>query len=600
MPLTLLHGREIDVMDFKVAGDSAIVVRFGNEIDEETNKKVRSLRLVMDEETIEGVTEVVPTYCTLYIFYNPLVIETNTLIQKLKSIIEKAAERKLPEPNVVEVPVAYGGECGPDLEDLAKLHNLTPEEVIERHSGKEYLVYMLGFTPGFTFCGGLGDDLATPRHKDPRLKILPGSVGIAGKQTGLYAISSPGGWQLIGRTYMRFYDPAKTPPTPVKAGDYLKFKAISAEEFETNRAEIDSVDLPPDYSDWEPGGYEIFETVTPGMLTTIQDRGMLGYQELGISGSGAMDEISLRAANRIVGNDDNAPALEITMMGPHFKVLGDALVAVAGGDLSFSINDAPAPLYTAVKVVKGDKITFGAVKSGMRAYLAVSGGFSVPIVMGSASTGLKAQIGGYKGRKLQKGDVLNHSSQRLPRAFEGYSFDPGELNFEAEGDVFRVIPGPENDHFTPEGIKTFFTSEYKLGDNCDRMGCRMEGPKIEHNEKGPGIVSDGITMGSIQVPGEGYPLVLLKDRQAIGGYSKIGTVCTVDAFRLGQKKPGDKVRFVEVSLEEGQRLLRKMEYVVSGIGAKQKFQEMTGAEDGELLRMTIGDQFYNVFIEKQR
>ncbi len=588
-----------DVLEFKVAGDSTLLVRFGNEIDEEVNKKVRSMRLALEEEKVEGIVEVVPTYCTLYIFYNPFIVSTEDLIATLKSVLAKAADRPLPTPRIVEVPVAYGGEHGPDLEGLAKLHNMTPEEVIKKHTSKDYLVYMLGFTPGFTFCGSVDDEIATPRHKDPRLKILPGSVGIAGKQTGLYAISSPGGWQLIGRTYTRFYNPDKNPPTPVRAGDYLRFVPIDAKTFEKNRADIDAVDQPADYTDWNPGGEPCFETVLPGALTTVQDRGRYGYQELGISGSGAMDEISYRVANRIVGNDDDAPALEITMMGPQFKVLRDALIAVAGANLSMTVNGTPAPMYKAMKVTAGDVIAFGAPVSGMRAYLAVHGGICVPIVMGSASTGLKAQIGGYKGRKLEKGDVLNVKASPIPEAFVGYGIDPAILNFGAENEILRVVPGPETEHFTEEGIKTFYSSEYELGENTDRMGSRLSGPKIEHNEKGPNIVSDGITLGSIQVPGEGYPLVLLKDRQAIGGYSKIGTVCTVDAFRMGQKRPGEKVRFREITVEEGQAILRRMEYIVSGIGAKERFMTETGVSDAEMLRVTVGDRSYNVFVEKK-
>lgn len=586
-------------MEFKIAGDSTLLIRFGNEIDEEVNKKVRSMRLALEEEAVPGIIEVVPTYCTLYIFYNPFIVRTNDLIARLKDVLAKAAEKALPEPRVIEVPVAYGGEYGPDLEGVAKQHGLTPKEVIKKHTSKEYLVYMLGFTPGFTFCGSVDDDLATPRHKDPRLKILPGSIGIAGKQTGLYAISSPGGWQLIGRTYMRFYNPDKTPPTPVRAGDYLKFVPVDAKTFEKNRAEIDAVDVPRDYSDWDAGGEPVFEAVLPGALTTIQDKGRYGYQELGISGSGAMDEISFRIANRLLGNDDNAPALEVTMMGPQLKVLKDALIAVTGANLSMTVNGSLTPMYTAVKVKAGDTVAFGAPVSGMRAYLAVNGGFSVPIVMGSASTGLKAQVGGFKGRKLEKGDVLNSAACPILERFVGYSIDPAILNVGVEDNIFRVIPGPETEHFTEAGIHTFYSSEYALGENTDRMGSRLEGATIEHNEKGPNIISDGITMGSIQVPGEGYPLVLLKDRQAIGGYSKIGTVCTIDAFRMGQKRPGEKIRFKEISLEEGQQILKKMEYIISGIGAKERFMEENGVADVEMLRVTVGDSSYNVFVEKK-
>jgi len=372
---------------------------------------------------------------------------------------------------------------------------------------------------------------------------------------------------------------------------------ISAKEFEKHREEVEAADNPPDYSKWEPEGEAVLNVVTPGALSSIQDRGRYGYQELGISASGAMDELAFRLANRIVGNDDNAPALEITMIGPRLEVVRETLVAVTGADLSFAVNGKVAPLYTAIKLNPGDVITFGAIKRGMRSYIAINGGISVPIAMGSASTGLKGQIGGYKGRKLEKGDVLKSKAKSISEVFVGYSVDPSEFTFGAQDGVYRVILGPEDDYFTEKGIETFFNSEYSLSDNCDRMGARLDGPEIEHNEKGAGIVSDGITMGAIQVPAQGYPLVLLKDRGTVGGYTKIGTLCTLDVFRFGQNKPGDKVRFEQIPLEEAQNLLRQMEYKISKVGTKHKIQALTGAKDGDLLRVVIGNESYDVFVE---
>lgn len=584
-------------MEFLIAGDSSLVVRFGKEINEQINQKVRAFRIAAEKQKIKGIIELVPTYCTVYVFYDPLVASTEEVIASLRSVGEAAAKTELPTPNIVKVPVAYGGECGPDIENVAKAHGMTVEEVIKRHSGRDYLVYMLGFTPGFSFCGGMDEDLATPRIKSPRVKVPAGSVGIAGKQTGLYAISSPGGWQLIGRTSMRFYDPEKEPPVPVKAGDYIRFVPISAEEFEKRRAEVEAADNPPDYSDWKPAGSPVFNVLAPGALSSIQDRGRIGYQELGISCSGAMDELAFRLGNRIVGNDDNAPSLEITMIGPRLEAAKDTLVAVTGADLSFMINNRPAPMYTAVKVKAGDVISFGAARKGVRAYVSVNGGFSIPLVMGSASTGLKGKIGGYMGRKLEKGDILKSVPNSVPEVFVGYSVDPGDFKFGAEDGVFRVVLGPEDDYFTDEGIRTFLNSEYKLNENCDRMGARLDGPCIEHNEKGAGIVSDGITVGAIQVPGEGHPLVLLKDRGTVGGYSKIATMCSVDICRFGQNKPGDTVRFEAISLGEAQNLLRQMEYKVSKVGVKRRIQAATGAADGDMLRVTVGGAVYDVFVE---
>lgn len=157
-------------MEIKVAGDSSLVVKFGNEIDEKINQKVRAFRLAAEKRSIKGIIEYIPTYCTVYVIYDPLVIGTDALIKELENVAKEANEVELPASNIVEVPVAYGGEYGPDLENVASAHNLTPKEIIERHCAKDYLVYMLGFTPGFSFCGALGDDVATPRLKQPRTR----------------------------------------------------------------------------------------------------------------------------------------------------------------------------------------------------------------------------------------------------------------------------------------------------------------------------------------------------------------------------------------------------------------------------------------------
>lgn len=584
-------------MKILIAGDSAVAVRFGDKISEDINRQVRAFRSAVRKKEISGVIEYIPTYCSVYVIYDPLVITTDSLIGRLNEIAEEASAAELPEPDIVEVPVAYGGINGPDLESLAKAHGLTPEEVIKRHSGKDYLVYMLGFTPGFAFCGTVEDEIATPRLESPRLKVPAGSIGIAGKQTGLYAISSPGGWQLIGRSTMRFYDPEKEPPTPVKAGDYVRFVPISAEEFEKHRAEVEAADNPPDYSSWSPQGTDAFTVTAPGLLSSIQDRGRRGYQEFGISGAGAMDELAFRLANRILGNDDNAPALEITMAGPVLAAEKELLVSVTGADLSLSVNGVPADMYKALRLKKGDVLAFGAPKSGMRAYIAVNGGFSIPPVMGSASTALNGKIGGYKGRRLQKGDVLKSRPENIPASTEGYSADPGDFTLGAVPGEFRVVLGPEDDHFSEKGIDTFFGSEYKLSENCDRMGARLEGPAVEHNEKGPGIVSDGISMGAIQIPGNGAPMVLLKDRGTVGGYTKIGTLCTVDTFRFAQCRPGDVVRFRRVTLEEAQKLLKEMEHKLSKVSPSDIKQNNSHAT-ARAFRITVGGNSYDVLVEE--
>ncbi len=225
---------------FIYLGDTSFLVRLGDEISEEINRIVRALVLSLEKEPIEGIVEVVPTYRSVMIDFEPTLLHPKRLAELLDERIKKLSEVKLPPPRIIEVPTVYGGKFGPDIEFVAKYNNLTVDEVIELHSKPNYLVYMLGFAPGFTYLGGLDERLWTPRLKNPRTKVPAGSVGIGGKQTGVYAIETPGGWRIIGRTYLKIYDPQRDPPVMVRVGDYLKFVPITEEEFFKNyKGEVD-------------------------------------------------------------------------------------------------------------------------------------------------------------------------------------------------------------------------------------------------------------------------------------------------------------------------------------------------------------------------
>jgi len=216
-------------MDFKPAGDSALVIIFGNEISESVNKKVHAVANAIEKAKPEWLIEVVPTYTSIYVYYDPLKINYQEILKAVEPFL--SAEPKEEEHRVVGIPTVYGGEFGPDIEFVANYNGLTIDDVIELHSKPSYRVYMLGFTPGFAYLGGMDERIATPRLEKPRLKVPAGSVGIAGKQTGIYPLESPGGWRLIGRTPLRLFDPNKALPTLLQPGDYVKFVPIDEEEF---------------------------------------------------------------------------------------------------------------------------------------------------------------------------------------------------------------------------------------------------------------------------------------------------------------------------------------------------------------------------------
>ncbi|WP_297556607.1 5-oxoprolinase subunit PxpB [Thermococcus sp.] len=215
-------------MKIKPLGDSALLISFGETIDEEINEKVHALTRTIEQANFEWLVEVVPAYSSLAVIYDPTLVDFESVKRAIEGI-EIASERF--EGKLVEVPVVYGGKYGPDLEFVAKYNGLSVDDVIEIHSRPVYRVYFLGFLPGFAYLGGMDERIATPRLEKPRLKVPAGSVGIAGKQTGIYPLESPGGWRLIGRTPLRLFNPAKDPPTLFRPGDRVKFVPIDESEF---------------------------------------------------------------------------------------------------------------------------------------------------------------------------------------------------------------------------------------------------------------------------------------------------------------------------------------------------------------------------------
>jgi len=306
-------------------------------------------------------------------------------------------------------------------------------------------------------------------------------------------------------------------------------------------------------------GMNTFEVLSPGIISTVQDLGRFGCARYGVAASGALDGFAARAANLLVGNDENAAVVEATLMGLRLKILRDTVVAVTGGDLQPRIGAGPLPLWRAHRVREGDTLVFSGPASGLRAYLAVAGGIRVAAVMGSRSTNLASGFGGFEGRGLRKGDVLAAGPAEDPLRFADRAFLPEEVPVCASPWRLRVVWGPQDDHFSEEGRQVFATVAFSVSPDSDRTGIRLKGPAVDRK---PGleesIISEGILPGAIQVPGDGQPIIILGET-ASGGYRKIATVISADLARLGQITPGDEVSFEAVAIEEAVQALREME-----------------------------------------
>ncbi len=295
------------------------------------------------------------------------------------------------------------------------------------------------------------------------------------------------------------------------------------------------------------------EILRPGLVSSIQDLGRFGYQSSGFAPTGAFDSISMRRANALVGNDPGEAVIEMMLLGITAKFHTACVIALTGADMAPKLNGYAVENGAAIRVSAGDVLELSGTLGGMCCYLAVSGGFDIPLVMGSRSTGMRFGLGGFEGRKLAAGDVIklrapvpdlpNFQCRRLPT-----------LPVFSKHVVLRAIPGPQDYMFPEEEVKAFFSRPYSVTNATDRMGIRLEGEPIVPKGKSD-IISDGTVFGAIQVPTGGQPIILMADRQTTGGYAKIATVISADLPRAAQMTPGCTVRFMRVTVDQAQDIL---------------------------------------------
>ncbi len=581
-----------------------MLVEVGPVADEATLERVLGVARALASALLPGVTDIVPSFNTVTVHYDPVAIPAGagSPVARVAEWLRLTATAAKPIAGVpgreVVVPVCYGGEFGPDLTAVARRAGLDEAEVIRVHSSVRYRVAAVGFAPGFPYLLGLPARLHMPRRANPRVSVPMGSVGIGGSQTGVYPFATPGGWQLIGRTPLRFFRPESRLPSLLYPGDYLRFKPIAASEWTEGppvEAPGPSPTKPSGLSKWtrlipgraarapakaapvadapvtvtEPPPQGLIEILRVGGLTTVQDLGRTGWQRVGVTPGGAMDRQAARVANLLLGNPENSPLLESALTGPELCFHAETWIAVTGAVVEGVAGWRP------LRMAAGTRLSLGKVTRGAHLYVAVAGGIAVPPMLGGSGTLLRAEFGGFQGRALRTGDrlgvgpstvALDRSRGDWAAAWEFWTAHGSEAKV-------RFVRGRSWPAFDELARTAFTTTAWRIGPQSDRMGLRLAGPVLTAALPGE-LISSGVTFGAVQVPPNGQPIVLMADRQTLGGYPKIAHVISVDLPLLAQARPGDTVRFTEIPVAEAQVCAAELEKSLAllrlGVAAKLK------------------------------
>ncbi|MDQ6892391.1 MAG: 5-oxoprolinase/urea amidolyase family protein [Acidobacteriota bacterium] len=523
--------------------DGAILVEYPELDEEEANQASVALAGFLVARAGEGFRDAIPGARTLFCEFDPLQIPHETLA--------RAIERAKPEAAAAagsvrehRIPVYYGGgggggeEAGADLSALAGAAGMDEAGFAALHASATYRVAFLGFAPGFAYTTGLPAALRFPRRSTPRTRVPAGALAVAGPYTGIYPNAGPGGWNLIGSAAVRLFNPRRQPPATLMPGDRVVFEALAAADFP--RALVDAGaearleaerGAPSSGAGPERRGDEVLRVESPGLWSAPCGAPRYGAGSSGVPPGGAMDQASLRAGNRAVGNLEGAGALEITLAGPTLAASADLLAVLAGAPCDAVLGRSNVRPGVPFSMVRGERLSIGPMREGARAYLCVAGGLSDP---------------GLFPERVASGDLLFRAAAvpapksvrilRLPAV----SADP----------VVRIVLGSQAERFSPRGVSLLLESAYRVSAASDRRGVRLEGPALEASSGGAEISPEGTALGAIQVPADGQPIILGPDRPVTGGYAKIGTVISADFPLVAQARPGSTLRFRSVSLAE--------------------------------------------------
>lgn len=483
-------------------------IQFSQELDLRQNARLHAFHRALRADLLPGVTDLGPGYVNLFVEYDGALVSSAAVREWVARHLQSFDDVAGAGGRLIELAVRYDG---PDLPDVAERTGLSESEVIRLHSGSEYHVYAVGFTPGFPFLGEVPEVLRLPRRSTPRATVPFNAVAVANAQTCVYPLPSPGGWNLLGTALATIYDPNRAEPFLISPGDRVRFRP----------AEGDTPPLPSVRATWpaEPH-FPAFRVEKPGLLDLLMDGGRSGQAGVGLARSGPLDTRSARFANGLVGNAPDAPLLELTLKGPVLTALRDLVVGVAG----FGMRPQGQPMQRSFRLRAGETLRFTSTQSGARAYLAVAGGFEGAPFLGSCSTDLIGRVG----RPLNAGDVLGVAS--VQDALPGFANLPLSL---PEHITLRLLPGPQA---SLEALKALGRAPFRVT-GSDRMGLRLGGPAVPGGQ----VTSEATPPGAVQVTPAGEPILLLADRGRIGGYHKPAVVHPQDLSLAAQLRPGQLV-----------------------------------------------------------
>lgn len=497
--------------------------RFGTTINPASNQQVHQLSRTLLAHLHPAVTDIIPAYNSVYVEYDARMASESVVRAWLERIDQSQVHT--PTSRSITLPVHYNG-C--DLTDISQRTGLSVAEVIRRHSAPEYRVYALGFTPGFPFMAAVDSALQLPRRATPRMRVPANSLAMAQAQTGIYPISTPGGWHLLGTVLEPILDLHRPQPLLLEAGDRVRFQpSLGVTPQDVKESEPFAL-LP------EALEHPAFYVHKAGLYDVMVDAGRFRVGRFGFARGGALDAPLARLANQLVGNKHTEALLELNLSGPVLEALRPLVVALSGDALVPVINGTKQSSFASYALQRGDRLSFqprhgGA--GGARSYLALAGGFAAHTLLGSASADPRAYIG----RCLHAGDTLGQAHARQARA--GRFFCPYSSTHTLQR--LRILSGPQAN---PDALAVLCEGRYRVV-SADRMGIRLEGAAVA----GGDIISEAVPIGAIQVSSSGMPMILLHDRGTLGGYAKPAIIHPYDLAKAAQLRVGDTLRFVLTS-----------------------------------------------------